>query len=1248
MKRVVLLLLSILMCIAVGATRPLSSAPAAATPPVQVVLYGVSLVWEAPPGTRVVALLKDADGQTKGSDDALADFRGDVRMAFAPSSPGGPPSLIRPGDRIMMAPGATTPPFTVTVPSLAVAPTADGRRLFGRAPPDARITVSLGVGQVNRTNLGAYAADGAGVLDIPLSTALGPDGMGDVIYVDAGDHQFTVPFAMPRGEVIVGTSGVSGRASAGSRVMVTISSSSGAPLGASDGEVAADRRWSKTRGSGTWQPGDQIGATIGGPVPGTDGRIEGTVPRLSIGLSDDRRILSGEAPPDTGIELVVREPRGEAAVHAVQAGPDGRYALDTGGRLPRGTSAEAVLVDPGGLQFSAALSDPTTLEVDPYGQLVRGTIDEPGATVIIRLRSSNGDVKESGSAIALEAASGSRAAGYFYFRFAPTVRIEPGDVLELDWRAGDPWLVPIPRITAIADSQSEAVFGDAPPGARIEVTTQRGALAQDLRMIDAGDDGRFRVDYAGTVDLGAPDNSPALGGKAVVVSSNGVRVVHTWVVADLTLSMQGGLSSHGPPSRDVAVTLRGPDGTERGTYVEQLAAMSSGRRVRWDATMRDSAGFEVSARPGDRFDVVVGDEAMSLIVPELDAVLHVDENRLVGRTSPNTAVWIGLPPGLGTGYFAISDALGIFSHDFGGDIGLVYTDSIWISLTIGDRHKVYVLAKGPAIFLDLDGGIVEGSHEPGVTVAVASYRDGAVMASGTARADSRGAYIAGLAGVDDPERALRKGDAFRVMAPDAQGNQVVELAVPELSIAVDWAARAVHGLAEPGGTLELYASARFRRWSLQEGQSWRSGPASSALINADGTYHVALPSTDDEGPDLRPGQQFTARYNLPSGHAVRRSRTVPIANAHLGGAEVCGVIDAWQQAEAQLMDAGGAVLARGAARADGQGTFSLLLRDASGRPARMAAGQRVSATLGADAVIVPLGAAAVTPRWETPRGGSSNDLVSTLTGHGPPAWDYYVTSPVASCLQPARSGNQLDLEGHTTADGLIRQRTLIASASPSGTLRRPVPAGGAVEVAFFTPGGQRYYLRADRGKIVAFVRTDQVEGHAVPISDLHLALMGAGGTARASANATADEHGTYRARLVGADGRPVRIEPGDRVVLTTPTGDEELLIEPLDFDFSAAAGLYGQAPTGREIEVTLRLADGREVTFDRIADEQGRIAYGVADRPATSDWTFADVVHARVVMRDATGHEIVVESIVGEEPGGPTITRVVFLPRTWR
>jgi len=1208
------------------------------------ILYSPTASWTALPGTRVVAELLAADGTVVGRDDALADVRGDVTIAFAPTDPGGPASLVESGRRIVLSAGQPIHPVvTATVPALLVAPTRDRHRLVGVAPPGAALTVSLGAGRTGQVALGRTVADGAGHFDMAMDAPLPADALGDVVYVDAEGNAFRAPFAVFLAEHAIGAREVVGRASAGSRVAVTLTAASGARVGGFEGRVDASRRWVAQRDSGPLLPGDRIVVSIHGPIPDASAVVHGKVPVLSLVLSDDRMTLLGEATPGATVALSWEGAQRRAEGGEAVADQDGAFALALAAPLPAGASARAVVVD-GGVAFSTELVETVGLEIELFGQLLRGTIDEPGAAVSIRLHAADGSLKDEGTSVSSAAAQRDRPEGYFSYRLSPSVRIEPHDVLELDWRAGDPWRVAVPALTAVADGQRDAVLGDGPPGARLEVHVRRGPpVLSPVAAVRVGDDGRYRADLGGLVDLGADGADPILGGAVVLGLAGGVRVVHSWVASHLSLDEAGTLSGFGPPARDVSVALVGPDGVVRGTYDERLEAGSAGSRGRWSAALRDGAGFPAIPRPDDRLDVQVGDEVISLIVPELRGVLHMAERRLAGRTTPGAAVWLSLPGELGEDRAAIADAAGYFDHRFDEAAPLTADDAVRMTLRVAERHAIVAVARGPAIALNLDGGLLDGSHEPRTAIRAAVVRGPTVLSAASTATDERGAYRVELPGLDDPARALRAGDALNVEAPAAEGNRLVDLVIPELSIDLDRALRVVRGRAVPGGGLRLSAEARYPRALFAEGQSWSTG----ATIAPDGTYQAVLPPVAERGPDLRPGQVFGAAYSLPSGHRVERVRIVPIASIHLGGAEVCGVGAPWTQASAELLGADGTRLGRGSTRAGGDGNYSLILRDDLGRPVRSAAGQRVSATLGVEVVVVDLPDAAVSVRWDTPRAGS-NDRVSTLTGHGPGGWDAYVTAPSTACLAPARPGGPLPQEAMTTEDGAIRPMTLPASLGHFGLERRPVPAGGAVELAFFTSHGHRYYLRADRGKIVAYAGTARVQGHAVPVSPIRLVLEDAGGLPRASAEALADPEGAFEARLLDDARRPVAMAPGDRLVLATETGDEALAIEPLDLDVSVASGLFGQAPPGRAVLVVLRLGDGRHVTATRIADSEGRFTYGVSDRPPRADWTFADVVSARAVLRSEPGHELVADTQEQTTDPTPHDGRRAYLPRAVR
>ena len=1208
--------------------------------PVAARMFATGFTWHAAPGTRVVAELHGPAG-VKGRDDELATVNGEVWIDFV--SAAGPPPRIEAGDAIVLrADGFGA--VTATVPLLAAELAPDRATVHAIAPPGAEVALRL-TAMTRAPVEGRYRADADGRLTIPLAEPLVGDGRGELILEGADGGAFTAGFAAFMADIPIGSTGASGWASAGATVAVTLTTAAGAPRGASGPFViGAGRSWSADLGSSAFRPGDVVTALHRRPASAELEVTTAAVPALNVRVDASRRRILGGGPPGAAVTVDVVAIGDASSTTEVTVGEDGAFAVDLAAAVPPGARVVASMSAGGGLRFTTEAPADDRLVVRMYGQRIEGIVDVPGAVVSTTLRAGDGTVKGSGTTTSAGEAGRSTPPGTWSFTFGGSTRILPGDTIAVDWRAGDPLVVAVPHLTTVADVAEDAVHGTAPAGSTVVVSvrdTERPAFVHP-RSLRVDDGGRYRADFAGLVDIageGVPVGQPTLSGQVVLTTPNRVQFELGWAAVQLRWQHGSGLRAFGPPGRDLDVVLEAADGTVLGTHHEVLDFQRPGAPIRWTAALADGAGQPIEPAAGDRFRVTVGDEQLALEMPELWAVLFAAEDRLVGRTLPLTrvGVWGTIIPS-GSVPTIISDAQGHFAHDLSGILDVRFNDLVGLTVRVQDRHTVERTVRGPGVNVALDDATVAGAHQASTDIAVEQRRSGIAVAGARARTDGAGRYALALPGLTDVATALLAGDALVVSAPDAEGDRVFGLDVPELSIAVDRDARTLSGRAEPGGKLALNAFTMFHRGELNDGSGWWLDAPDGAPIGADGRYAVALPPTLPSnmlggGPDLRPGQRLQATYTLPTGNIVSRHTTMPIANVELGGARVCGFGAPWQAVEALLTAADGSLLAVASGSADGAGAFDVVLRDPADQPVATAPGQTVSARLGSDDVAVLLEKVEVTMRWDLPQAGTGR-RASEISGSGPARRDYYIHFAGARCLDAADRNTHWQVQpGLTNAEGTIRRMALSLA---------PFPPGQPIEVAFYTLAGHRFFVRADRTLARIHLRTDHVTGTSVPLAPLGLALNAQDGAGRGAAGVTTGVGGAFDARLRVADGRPARIEPGDRLVVTGGQGDEAIDVEDVDFDFSAAGGLFGTAPAGRTVRVSLRLADGRDLAFARAVDADGRFSFLPADLPPRRDWELEDVARVEVVLPTAQGHEIVVGSVVGtgEEPEA----RTVFLP----
>lgn len=1193
--------------------------------PVAARLFDANVAWSGTVGTRVVAQL-ERGGIVVASVDDRVRVNGEAWLRLRPVA-GASPALIRPGDRIVLKP-ERLPDIAVTVPPLTADLAADGRSVFVHATPGMTVTLRGPASDVS-VGPGPYLVGTDGQLRIPLAAPFDGRGTSEIVVWVTGGHAFRTGFAPLNAQIEVGEPNVTGRASAGATVQIDV-----APVATQAEVTAVEALTSPWRvelpDAAALVPGTAVTVTKTSPAIEAPHILAGRVPVLNVAVVGGGQRIVGEGLPGATVLLAI----GSWSPIEVRVDEGGQfsYELDEASALRPGEIIKASIEDPAGLTFYSMTAH-TPMEVLIYGTKISAVIDVPGADVAVSLHDAKHTLKARGTAKSITTSSPGAPAGTFHFDAG--VRIEPGDVITVDWGTGDPMVVVVPTVTAVADPVMDTVSGTAPPGTPIETAMFDRTRRVNIRHVTAGADGRFLVDYRGERDIGFGEVGGAGNGVITVRSGAGDIFDLAWAAVAVNIEVGQGPTGVAPSGREVRVVLRAPDGSILGTWDGQVAQRNSAGAISsWESRMVDSAGQPVEARPGDRWDITVADQRIALDMPRFSAALDVAGRRVLGQTEPGALIRAYPPNGVQHKLTTTADALGFFSVDLSEGRALRYDDRVLVAVVIVEPHDVTFDVRGAAMTMDLDALQVSGAHEPHSHLELTLDRAETAIARGTTRASPRGLFEAVLSSLTAGRIEPQESDRLTLSAPGAMGEASVAFELPELTVALDRAARAIYGRATVGGVLRVDFGPAYERHL--EGAIYHHPPTNPISITADGTYKLELPSTREEGPDFRPGQFAEVQYTLPGGHRVKRRRYLPMANVHLGGAEVCGVGPPWSPVEAELRDSTtGQPLASARGTTDARGRYALVLRDGIGQAVNTSPKQMVTVALDGTDLNVPLQTVDITMTWAAERIGHSG-LWLTYEGQGPPRRDYYEQAVRARCLRSVDEGASQSIgQTQTGASGRFKSERLNPALRP----------GQQFELAFYADSGHRYYVRGDRGLIRAEVGTERVTGRAVPFSWVSLVLRSASGLERATIEARAGVDGDFAASLRDGAGRPVAMEPGDMLMLATTTGNEEATIERVSFDFSET-GLIGQAPPGRGVVVTLTLADGRELSFPRTADGSGRFAYGDAQRPPGADWAFADVDLVRVVLPTVDGHEMVAAGRIGIVI--PRIGTVAFMPMTMR
>ncbi len=1200
-----------------------AAAQAPAEPQVTVDLYGNSLSFRTLPSTLVTAELAGPGGR-KAEGLGAGDAQGVAQVFFFTGD-----ARILPGDTITLS-RANDKPLRLTVPQLA-ASLGDLPRVSGLAPAGAALTLRLAAGgagaaAVERT----FSADaqGAFALDLGAELADPTAPRSGSLSVDTPEGgRFRLALATAEVQVTLGAPALRGRLTAGWEFSGTVTAPGGQPQAI--GPVAAD-------GSGRFvlplgqlgRPlgaGDQLDLQARAPVGGWSEQIAGATQELSLELDRSADRARGQAPAGVSVLVTATDLDGREEAFAATADAAGAYAVDLGPRVSLASGWRVRAAYRAGSRLTVGrLAVLPRLRVG-IGMMLSQGLAQPGRVMTVTLRSGTGATK------ALTLSQADDQGAYQIFFGMPGINPQPGDSLELAYadNAGDPLLLTIPSLTAASDVAADTVSGEAPAGARVTLRVD-GAEGPRTFTAQADPGGGYRFDLAGSLDLVRPAN-----GRVTVPGSGVAEFTTSWSAMQLNVAVGGTIQSafifgNGPSWQQVEAQLLAPDGKVVGSGSGQVfggdgvffVPGGNGAGPQFFMQPVDVTGAPVTMQPGDRLRVTAGGERVELSIPPLDAVTFVQSDRVTGRTAPDKRVILSLadsPLYFDTSAETRSDASGNFSHDFSGKRNIRHGDFLQLSVDI-DGHLVSDVSLAPGLLLDLDQAVLLGAVAPGLEATVTLRRGTSTLSRQSTRTDGDGAMFVQFGDAEGRPLRLQVGDEVTVVTADPT-QDTLSLTVPELDLTWDLAADTVGGQAPAQGQLTVFASLVYPvADTLGFAQGWPE-------VQPGNRFNTAfVPSID-----VRPGSRLTLLFRPPQGHYVVRTRTVPILNAQHGGPKACGFGLPYQPASARLEAAGRELAAAAPLPAPYDGFIDRLLQDGAGQAVKSAAGQRESAVLGGPTAAIDLPTLDLAVDW-------NQQLVQ---GKGP-ANSTFTVAPAQPCAAGRPQGIlnfniALGPSSRTDAEGNL------ATFLPQGAA-----PGSGVELAFYTADGQRYFRQVYRAQARVYIRQDRVTGQANALDPVGVALLDAGGQERGRAAGAADGEGAFGLRLQDAAGAPRLIEAGDRLRLDAGGQTVELTVEPLAFDWSEGAPIFGTAQAGRPVVLRLRLKSGAVHSLQRQADAAGRFSFKAEDLPPRGGWTLDDVAAVRLELATAGGHLIIDQTPSWTAPGPDRSRPVIYLPAAYR
>jgi len=1242
--------------IAAASSEDLASEAAVAAPAsnVEAVLYDNTIAWTTSPGTVVRAQLREGDTVRANGPNRIADESGRVQLPLGGGGgPGGRPggggggAAIMPGYTIVLLPTGGEE-LTVDVPAMAAGIDIDGDRVLGSAPAGAVLEISVPpAGEPGATTTtvsagadGSFEATGLGDLE--------PGDAASVAMTDGAANTFSVYAVAVQASVTLGNPRMTGDATPGDTVRLSVVDATGSSRGPYETTVTGGTDWALPGGGGGGGPTSALAPLVAGEtvtlehvsaVPGASRTIVATLSAVEITAVGGGRV-SGTAEPGAPIRVEAIAPGGDVTTADTIAAEDGTWSADIGGAsLGPGWRIRVGQTPVPGLTIYAVQAI-EQVRVGVHRSRVEG-VANPGSSVTVTLLTSEATVRTTTTTTA-------NGQGFFNVDFGGANTIEFGDIVQVDFVAGDPVIVPVDEISARTDWLNDRISGAAPAGTT--VTVRQGAGASAVTRTTAVDESGYSIDFSAGE---AVDIEPPMSGEVSVRLLNGHELYTYWSAVRMTVEVGDDfLSGNGPNFRVARADLLDPDGTLVASGSDAVGGGGGGgfggggvgggggTGGNWFIDFADDTGTPVNVRPGDVVRATIGDDVFELVVPELRGVAFVTDDTINGRTAAERDVRIQVNRPLtpeGAVATVRSDGEGNFSHAFVADeegegaFDLQHNDAILLQIQ-EQGHNVNSQLFVPGLTIDLDLALLTGWWRPSTEVDVALVRGVDIRASHRVPTAEDATFNVILRDATGARTLPAAGDRLIVQPLDDPGADALELVIPELTIGGDEEADSVAGTAAPGGLLTVLLRDGIDRTFRGPGGGGPGGGgpggvgqrAAQPEVGEDGTW--AIPSFTP-ALDVRAGTRMQAIYREPSGHRALRLRYIPMLNVQHGGSTVCGFAEPLSDVEASVTDPDGAPAGNATGSAGYDSTFTMRL-ESDGEAAFTAAGQTARGDLGGTDIEAVLPELSVSIDWDADQ----------ITGTAPPGTLVLLSRPARICLdqQPRNiTGVRTNGEGRFQVNNL------------PGPTRDP---GEGIEIAIYDQRGDRVYRHIFRSLGQVYVHTDRVLGRGTPNAPVEVIVLSAEGVERGRAGTFADDGGRFAVEVLDGDGSSVEILPGETVRLEASGETVDIPVEELAFDWSPGAGsaVVGRAVPGRAVAIRLVLEDGRVMDATRVADESGAFRYGSADVPPRADWSMADVRGVIAVVTLSNGHQVVaatgdIGDVTPIEPPASR-TRTIFLP----
>jgi hypothetical protein len=904
-----------------------------------------------------------------------------------------------------------------------------------------------------------------------------------------------------------------------------------------------------------------------------------TVPLLTALADQNTVMVYGQTAPSATLSVYLYRYDDTSVVYqqTVTATTTGGYQADFGGLAPLAPRDYGYVfhVSGGGNHVYARYNVPF-LRVGFESDYLQGVV-APCAVITATLREPSGAPRDLAYGF-----SSSNGAFSVYFSTPSQV----GDTLVVT-AAGQVVSMTIPTLTAHPDAANDVVFGEALPGAAVEVDLYRGPLGYSYPSCPPYGDpdyslsvtsaltgtlmGVYAADFSGLAGVIAGDY-----GAVYLTDAAGFQVYRCFAVPFMRAHLgdyylTGQVNGSGP----LTVTVWGSSGIPRDVHWIQAYGSGYFYDDDWEGELRLLAGDRVTVTTRD------GEET-GITMPWLTANADRANSIVYGQAPPNSSLRVGLSAvGLGLAgggppydpyydytLWVTSTASGVYTADFSslttmqpGDQGAVF----YVDPQDYEAYLEFSVLAAPAVRVQSGGNYVGGALPVESGQVVVTLRDalGRVKATASTWAYDWGSFDVHLYRDGQPV-IIKAGDTVEVTAGDtriqtptptsyptshavenAAEDIFIVVAVPTLTVQADRVADVLSGQAPPDAPVEV---------TWRGGDDWdEAGRTWIVTATAAGDYELDLGAQ----VDLDRGDQIEVAWTDENGNQVWVAYRVSRIDAALRRNSVYVFGPAYRPLTLTLLSASHALLYTGTDTFNASGRARFGLYDQSGAPLYLGTGQTLVADL-ADEVMtatLPHLTARVDPQADTVS-GEAPPRARLMISFGYYDWNYW---PVTATVAGTYSLDLSDIVG-----------------------------GGSIgngEVVYLHPDGHRVTLNYFAPHIEVALGQPYVNGVAPGPGVVTVTLRDAGGNVKGSGADTSWCGGWFYVSLADAQQEPAPVSGGDEVVVEAAGSVMAFSVPTLTASFDRQTGiLTGAAPAGVWLSVVLaggsrRIQAGADGTY---------------------------------------------------------------------